>query len=281
MRYISWIWLLMGVTALGACDAGTALDETDPVEVLILPARDTLTALQDTVQLTAEVRDREGRVLVNPRLRWTSLDTAVARVDSVGRVVSLDVGRARIRASVGAVSGMAEIFVVSGVPSADLAIVRFAAGKGAVETRDISFWASRERGGEVRLRHRADRPGEGPEFLRFKIPGKSLLRYPSGQAFGDRDSVLIRLQIEDPARFLFRFEPSGLRFDPDRPAELEVEYQGAESEDVRSEDLLALWRQEHPDSAWVRLATVRLKENDEVRARITGFTGFALATNRR
>jgi len=281
MRYMTWMWLVVGVTALGACDAGTALDDTDPVELIVLPGRDTLTALQDTVQLTAEVRDREGRVLVNPRVTWTSLDTLVARVDSMGRVVSLDVGRARIRASVGQIAGTAEVFVVSGVPSAQLSIVRFAAANGAVETTDVSFWASRDKGGEVRLRHRADRPGEGPEFLRFKIPGKSLLRYPNGGAFGERDSVLIRLRIEDPARFLFRFEPAGLRFDPDRPAELEVEYQRAESEDVRSKELLALWRQEHPDSAWVQLATVRLKEKDEVRARITGFTGFALATNRR
>ena len=60
-----------------------------------------------------------------------------------------------------------------------------------------------------------------------------------------------------------------------------MRYEGAEGADVSAEDALALWRQEQPGDPWVEIATVRVKENDEVRARITGFTGFALATNRR
>ena len=282
MRHTRWVWLVLAFAALGACDAFTGVDGDEPAEVLVSPAGDTLTTLQDTVRLTAEVRDREGRLIPSPRVAWSSLDTTVARVDSLGRVVSLDVGVARIAATSGAAADTAVIVVLSGVASGQLGIVRFAGGLPVIQTRDTTIWVTRERGGEIRLRYRPPGGGSGGrEFLRFRVPGGSLLRRPGGEAFEDGDSIQIRLEIEDPARFLFRFSPSGLRFDPDRPAELEVQYEGAESEDVGVEDALALWRQEQPGDPWVELATLRLKDNDEVRARITGFTGFALATNRR
>ena len=281
MRYTRWAWLVVGSFALAACDAFTGIDGDEPAEVVIAPGRDTLTALQDTVPLAAEVRDREGRVIASPRVVWISLDSAVARVDSLGRVVSLDVGTARITATSGTAADTAEITILSGVPDKQLGFVRFAGGVPAILTRDTTVWVTYERGGEIRLRYRPPGGGNGVrEFLRFRVPGRSLLRRPGGAPFGEGDSIQVRLEIEDRARFVFRFNPSGLRFDPDRPAELEVQYEGAEPGDVATEDRLAVWRQEQPGEPWVEIATVRLKENDEVRARITGFTGFALATNR-
>ena len=282
MRYTRWVWLVVGSFALAACDAFTGIDGDEAAEVEVTPGRDTLLALQDTVRLSAEVRDREGRLIASPRVAWSSLDSAVARVDTTGRVVSMDVGTARIVATSGTAADTAEITVLSGVPSSQLGIVRFAGGLPVIQTRDTTVWVSRDRGGEIRLRYRPPGGGGGGrEFLRFRVPGRSLLLRPGGAAFGERDSIQVRLEIEDPARFLFRFSPAGLRFDPDRPAELEVLYEGAEPGDVSAEDGLAIWRQEQPGEPWVEIATVRLKENDEVRARITGFTGFALATNRR
>jgi hypothetical protein len=276
MRQTRWTWAVLLMAGLLGCDGSTGMDPTEAAVVRVEPARDTLVALQDTVRLSVEVRDREGRVLTAPEVEWASLDTIVARVDSDGRVVSLAVGTARISATVGTVADTAEITVLASVAAAELTFVRFAGSTPPIETLDTSFWASREKGGEIRLRYRG-----GREFLRFKVPGRSLLHFPDGRPFGERDSVRIRLQLEDPTRFSFHFEPSGLRFDPKRPAELEVEYDGAEAQDIDREDELSLWRQERPDLPWVRLATVRLKDEDEVRARITGFTGFALATNRR
>ena len=281
MRHTRWVWLVVGSFALAACDAFTGIDGDEAADLVVTPGRDTLSALQDTVALAAEVRDREGRVIASPRVVWASLDTSVARVDSLGRVVSMDVGTARITATSGSAADTAEITVRSGVPSHQLGFVRFAGGVPAILTRDTTVWVTTERGGEIRLRYRPPGGGSGGrEFLRFRVPGRSLLRRPGGAPFGERDSIQVRLEIEDPARFVFRFSPSGLRFDPDRPAELEVLYEGAEPGDVAAEDLLAVWRQEQPGEPWVQISTVRLKENDEARARITGFTGFALATNR-
>jgi hypothetical protein len=49
----------------------------------------------------------------------------------------------------------------------------------------------------------------GEEFLRFEVPGDGLFRKPDGSAFQTGDSILITVTIDDPSRFLFRFEPLG------------------------------------------------------------------------
>lgn len=68
----------------------------------VVLSADTLTinALTHTRTLSAVVRDRSGAVIVAPALAFTSLDPAVASVDSLsGRVTALSVGVARIVAT--------------------------------------------------------------------------------------------------------------------------------------------------------------------------------------
>lgn len=271
---------LLLLAAAGACDEGTGPDTGAAESVDISPAADTLAALQDTTRLLATVRDRSGRVLPDVSVRWTSLEPEVASVDSTGRVVARGVGAARIVAASGELADTAEVTVLPGVSSAALDFVRLAADAPPLVTRDTSLWAVRGDGRELAIRFRGENDedeDEGEEFLEFRIPGDALLRYPDGRPFEPGDSVRIRVRIPEDGRFQFDFEPSGLRFDPEHPAELRVRYGRAQGEDLAREDSVFLWRREREVDPWVRIATVRVKDLDEIRAEITGFTAFSLA----
>lgn len=66
--------------------------------------------------------------------------------------------------------------------------------------------------------------------------------------------MLITIRLVDPSRFMFEFEPAGLKFDPERPAELEVSYARADpdfDDDGVEDDKLEFdfWRQEREGSS--------------------------------
>jgi hypothetical protein len=274
MRNRGWIRLAAALL-VGACSESTGPGD-GARSVVIEPAGGTLPALQDTLALSALVADASGLPLPGVPVEWRSLDPAVASVDALGRVVSLGAGTARITASSGGAADTVDVTVTAAVQGAALAFVRLASTAPEPETRDTSFWAVSGRGGELEIRFAGD---AGERFLRFRVGGDALLTYPDGRSFAEGDSVRIRVRLDEDSRFVFDFEPSGLRFDPEHPAELEVRYAEADPADVGLPDELFLWKQERPDAPWLRLATVRVKDAKEVRARITGFTGFALATD--
>ena len=156
-------------------------------------------------------------------------------------------------------------------------------------TFEARFWAVAGRNSELIMRYQPENgQQEGDRFLEFRIPGNGLLRRPDGTAFVQGDSIEIRVAVDSAGRFVFDFQPSGLRFNPDHPAELRVEYRRAnpdlngdgrvDGKDAEVEDRLSIWRQEGPGQPWIRQGTLRIKDNDEVRAQITGFTGFAVAS---
>ena len=96
-----------------------------PATVTVSPATADLTALGATVQLTAEVRDQNARVMAGATVTWSSGDTSVATVDAAGLVTAVGNGTATITASAGNVSGSAVVTVMQPVatvevsPSAD------------------------------------------------------------------------------------------------------------------------------------------------------------------
>lgn len=173
-----------------------------------------------------------------------------------------------------------------GVPESQLDIVRFPPDLLPLLQTEGAFWAVKGENRRLELSYAPEAPGEdGEDFLEFRVSGESLLRRPDGGLFADGDSVLITVQVDETGRFLFRFQPSGLRFDPTRPAELQVWYRrvgddldgDGDPDDFELEQRLRLWKQERPGEDWFPLGTIKDAELDEVRADIDSFTGFVLA----
>ena len=108
---------LAGVALVWACggDSPTAPPTPEPARpatVTVSPATADLTALGATVQLTAEVRDQNARVMAGATVTWSSGDTSVATVDASGLVTAVGNGTATITASAGSGQGTAEITVM-------------------------------------------------------------------------------------------------------------------------------------------------------------------------
>ena len=83
-----------------------------PTTVAVTPDTVALTALGQTEQLTAEVRDQIGRVIEGEAVSWSSADTLVATVDSGGLVTAVGGGATTVSATAGEVSGAAVVNVM-------------------------------------------------------------------------------------------------------------------------------------------------------------------------
>ena len=85
--------------------------EQRPVEVRVSPATATLTAVGDTIRLSAEALDANGHPAPGLELSWSTSDEAVATVDGNGLVSAVGAGTATIRASAGSLAATAEVTV--------------------------------------------------------------------------------------------------------------------------------------------------------------------------
>ena len=175
-------------------------------------------------------------------------------------------------------------------PEEELLFLRATYDTPPLVTLDTSFWAVAGENAELRIDYvRQAGQLEGDRCLEFKISGNSLLRRPDGSRIARGDSVRIRVRVVDPARFNFEFQPAGLKFDPDHPAELRIHYSWADADfngngaidefDTNFE--FGIWRQERPGEPWERTGYARLKDRFEVRAELDGFTKYALAGGHR
>ena len=112
-----------GATTVAARSAGVAgiaaVVVVAPVPTTITVTPDTVdfTALGQSAQLKAEVRDQIGRVMADPLLSWSSGDTRVAVVDSRGRISAAGNGTAEIRATAEAAIARAVVRVFQSVDS--------------------------------------------------------------------------------------------------------------------------------------------------------------------
>ena len=106
------------LTLLAACGgdksptAPPTPEPARPATVTVSPATAELTVLGTTVQLRAEVRDQNGRVMAGATVTWSSSSTAVVLVDASGLVVAVGNGTATITASAGDARGTATVTVV-------------------------------------------------------------------------------------------------------------------------------------------------------------------------
>ncbi len=84
------------------------------------PATAELSALGGTVQLTAEVRDQNGRTMAGATVTWASNAASVATVDAAGQVTAVGNGTATITAATGGVSGTVAVTVAQAPDSVAL-----------------------------------------------------------------------------------------------------------------------------------------------------------------
>ena len=79
--------------------------------VAVTPDMLALTALGQTTQLTAEVRDQHGNEIPRAGVAWSSSDVSVASVDGSGLVTAEGNGTATVTAASSEVSGTATVIV--------------------------------------------------------------------------------------------------------------------------------------------------------------------------
>ena len=126
-RTIIRLSAVLAVVALaqgcGDGDSATAPPAPEPARpttVTVSPATPELTALGATVQLTAEVRDQNARVMAGATVTWSSGDTSVMTVDVSGLVTAAGNGTATITASAGSASGSTVVTVTQSVATVDV-----------------------------------------------------------------------------------------------------------------------------------------------------------------
>jgi hypothetical protein len=154
----------------------------------------------------------------------------------------------------------------------------------------ISFWAYRGRGVDTALQFPEDGvncQGSREDFLRLKIDQAGLQAYPDGTPFQPGDSVLITMSWVGNDSILFHLEPTGLLFDPTRPAELKIDYGEAgsdlngdgstDSEDDAVEHRLDIWRQPTLADDYVKVGVAKFEDSDEIEAKLNGFSRYAIA----
>ena len=128
---------------------------------------------------------------------------------------------------------------------------------------------------------------DSSEFLRLRFEDNTLLARPDGSPIAMGESVLVTATVPDPTKFLVTLEPSGLRFNPNDPADLK--WKLAESEDDLDDDgdvdaadstlfrSLGIWRQATVGAPWTRLASRLEVQLDEIEAELTGFSNYVVA----
>ena len=82
-----------------------------PTTVLVTPASATLSAIDDTIRFSADVRDQDGQPMTGLAVDWLSDDVSVATMSAVGVGRATGNGTATITARVGGVSGTATLTV--------------------------------------------------------------------------------------------------------------------------------------------------------------------------
>lgn len=113
-RYVGLALALLG-SGMAAVGCGTDCPNCPgpPVRVVITPAVPSVLP-NDVVQLNAVVVDADSRLLAGHPVQWSSLDIAVATVDTSGRVFAGGAaGTARIMAQMGGLADTSPVQVVT------------------------------------------------------------------------------------------------------------------------------------------------------------------------
>ena len=102
-----------GLLAAVALFLAVACGSDPPVadKVTVSPGEHTLTAVGDTVQLSAKVADQNGDDIADAKVTWASSDDKVATVSASGLATAVAAGTATVTATSGSAKGTATITV--------------------------------------------------------------------------------------------------------------------------------------------------------------------------
>ncbi len=123
-----------------------------------------------------------------------------------------------------------------------------------------------------------DCSGNTKDLIRLKLDRASLLTMPNGTPIAVGDSVFISIVWAGGDSMLFSLEPTGLVFDPAKPAELKIDF--GETEEAANPTILnqlAIWRQAAPTDDFTRLSTMKLDLEEDFEVNLNGFSRYALA----
>jgi len=172
-------------------------------------------------------------------------------------------------------------------PQSELTIIRLPANHPPFFADSAAFYARPGQPGEATIYFRAPGGGRGDIFAELKLDDQTLAARPDGTPFGPNDSVLIVMKVPSPNEILIELSPTGLRFDPQNPAELTLRYAATagdldgdgdhDDEDEDIERVIAIWRQEKPGDPFVKIGTVKLEDVGELKARLTSFSRYAIS----
>ncbi len=180
-------------------------------------------------------------------------------------------------------------FTARGYPDEERVLTSASQDSGSpptLSTYQISFWAVAGETREIRIDYQDD-SGDNQPFLRFTVPEDALKSWPDGREFAETDSVLITVAL-DTTQFLVRLEPTGLQFDPDEPAVLQIWYAGADRDldgdgDIDGDDtyieleLLRVWYEESEGQPWYGLDSTQDVSEKSYTVDLLHFSGYAVS----
>jgi hypothetical protein len=188
----------------------------------------------------------------------------------------------------GGSGGIGPLPVDSTVPGDSLNFLRAALTAPPLAERNLSFWAVRGQTREIRLMYRPMAgQSDSVEFARFRVEAQSLINDSAGKPIAAGDSILITLGVQDTLHLVTEFHPSGLHFNPAKPARLWLKF-GEADPDLNGDGIvnaadttllmsLTIWKQEQPGDPWILVPSSVNLASQEVEADILGFTRFAVA----
>ncbi|HEY7027777.1 MAG TPA: hypothetical protein VH438_09245 [Gemmatimonadales bacterium] len=177
-------------------------------------------------------------------------------------------------------------------PPSQLNFLQFAATAPTLCSNSVTFDATKGVDVEAALEfpepgEPADCSGGTEDFVRLRIDKESLLELPNGTPLNDGDVVSITMTWVGGDSIMVQLEPTGLKFNPAKPAELKIEYGEAsddldhngtvDSEDDEIEQELGLWRQAVLGDDFVLIGSVKLEDENEFEAELNGFSRYAIA----
>lgn len=184
----------------------------------------------------------------------------------------------------GAASGLSARRQTAGERQDSVHLLQQSPAAPPLRTYQVSFWLHKGRESTIRVNY-LPAAGEsvGKPFLRFSVPKQSLEAGGGGAALKPGDSVLVTLTI-DRLDFAVHFEPSGVRFSRQFPADLAIWYTNANPDlngdgvvdgaDQARTGKVAIW---YRGRSWSELPSLNDTKQQYVMAELGHFSQYAVS----